>query len=95
LRHRVSDSEAALDRPALEGYTIGSGWGSRVRPGATRLGRDELGLCDGGAWSAVDELTGQVSLLRVLARRAPGGPPKAEPGAAPGRGGAQRSRLDI
>jgi len=31
----------------------------------------------------VDELTGQVSLLRVLARRAPGGPPKAEPGAAP------------
>ena len=33
--------------------------------------------------------------LRVLARRAPGGPPKAEPGAAPGRGGAQRSRLDL
>ena len=32
-------------------------------------------------------------LLRVLARRAPGGPPKAEPGAAPGCGGAQRSRL--
>jgi hypothetical protein len=31
----------------------------------------------------------------VLARRAPGGPPKAEPGAAPGRGGAQRSRLDL
>jgi len=30
----------------------------------------------------------------VLARRAPGGPPKAEPGAAPGRGGAQRSRLE-
>ena len=32
-------------------------------------------------------------LQRVLARRAPGGP-KAEPGAAPGCGGAQRSRLD-
>ena len=32
--------------------------------------------------------------LRVLAGRAPGGPSKAEPGAAPGRGGAQRSRLD-
>ena len=32
--------------------------------------------------------------MGVLARRAPGGPPKAEPGAAPGRGGAQRSRLD-
>jgi hypothetical protein len=31
--------------------------------------------------------------LRVLARRAPGGPPKAEPGAAPGRGGAHR--LDL
>ena len=29
-----------------------------------------------------------------MARRAPGGPSKAEPGAAPGRGGAQRSRLD-
>jgi len=27
-------------------------------------------------------------LLRVLARRAPGGPSKAEPGAVPGRGGA-------
>jgi hypothetical protein len=31
----------------------------------------------------------------VLARRAPGGPPKAEPGVAPGRGEAQRSRLDL
>ena len=31
----------------------------------------------------------------AVARRAPGGPPKAEPGAAPGRGGAQRSRLDL
>ena len=30
----------------------------------------------------------------MLARRAPGGPSEAEPGAAPGRGGAQRSRLD-
>jgi hypothetical protein len=34
-------------------------------------------------------------LLRVLARAALGGPPKAEPGAAAGRGGAQRSRLDL
>jgi hypothetical protein len=34
-------------------------------------------------------------LLRLLARRAPGGPLKAEPGVAPGRGGAQRSRLDL
>jgi hypothetical protein len=41
-----------------------------------------------------DEMTNQVCLLRVLARRAPGGPSEAEPGAAPGRGGAQRSRLD-
>jgi len=24
---------SALDRPALEGYMIGSGWGSGVRPG--------------------------------------------------------------
>ena len=41
-----------------------------------------------------NEMADHVCLLRVLARRAPGGPPKAEPGAAPGRGGAQRSRLD-
>jgi len=42
LRHRVSDSEAALDWPALEGYTIGSGGGS---PG----GDDVSGLAYGPA----------------------------------------------
>jgi integrase len=42
-----------------------------------------------------DELNDQVSLLRVLARACAGrGLPRPEPGAAPGRGGAQRSRLD-
>ncbi|MGO9189233.1 MAG: hypothetical protein ACLP8X_12325 [Streptosporangiaceae bacterium] len=51
-----------------------------------------------GDWALVasaNETADQVCLLRVLARRAPGGPPKAEPGVAPGRGGAQRSRLDL
>src|SRR6185312_3858965 len=46
-------------------------------------------------WADACRMSGLVRrLLRVLARRAPGGPPKAEPGAAPGCGGAQRSRLD-
>ena len=33
LRHRLGDATAgsALDRPALEGYTIGSGGGSPTR----------------------------------------------------------------
>ena len=35
-----------------------------------------------------DELIDQVSLLCVLARRAPGGPSEAEPGAAAERSGA-------
>ena len=45
--------------------------------------------------ASADEMADRMCLMRVLARRAPGGPPKAEPGAAPGRGGAQRSRLDL
>ena len=45
--------------------------------------------------ASADEMADQMRPMRVLARRAPGGPPKAEPGAAPGRGGAQRSRLDL
>ena len=44
--------------------------------------------------ASADEMADQMRPMRVLARRAPGGPPKAEPGAAPGRGGAQRSRLE-
>jgi len=41
-----------------------------------------------------DQAADQVILLRVLARRAPGGPPKAEPGADAGPGTAQWRRLD-
>ena len=59
--------------------------------------REKLRLCGGNAPDGVGELrmADRVCLLRVLARRAPGGPPKAEPGATPGRGAAQRSRLDF
>jgi hypothetical protein len=38
--------------------------------------------------ASADEMADRMCLMRVLARRAPGEPPKAEPGAAPGRGGA-------
>ena len=38
--------------------------------------------------ASADEMADRMCLMRVLARRAPGGPSKAEPGAAPGRGGA-------
>jgi integrase len=58
---------------------------------AVRKPRGSERIAPSGAL-AMSGLTG--GCLRVLARRAPGGPPKAEPGAAPGRGGAQRSRLD-
>ena len=44
--------------------------------------------------ASADEMADQMCPMCMLARRAPGGPPKAEPGVAPGRGGAQRSRLD-
>src|SRR5690349_2292926 len=54
-------------------------------PGTARKQRIVRGVADG-----LDDR----GRMRVLARRAPGGPSEAEPGAAPGRGGAQRSRLD-
>ncbi len=44
--------------------------------------------------ASADEMANQMCPMRVLARRAPGGPSEAEPGTVPGRGGAQRSRLD-
>ncbi len=43
---------------------------------------------------STNEMADHPCLLRVLARRHAGRAPKAEPGVAPGRGGAQRSRLD-
>jgi hypothetical protein len=43
--------------------------------------------------ASADEMADQMCPMHVLARRAPDGP-KAEPGAAPGRGGMQQSRLD-
>ena len=46
------DSEAALDRPVLEGYMIGSDEASvsvRAWPVPSAAGRLELALCDGGA----------------------------------------------
>ncbi len=98
LRHRLGDATggSALDRPDLEGYTIGSGGGSRVHPGHVRSvsGRKELALCGG----RLDVLADSPGWIRVtccagwpgVRRRASQG----RAGADAGPGAAERRGLD-
>jgi hypothetical protein len=104
LAPSLCGSEAALDRPAQEGYAIGSGLASRTHdPAALVSAADRAHRAGLAAREPRDmrvhrvlRCAGDELLIGVsarAARRAPAGP-KAEPCAAPGGGGAQRSRLD-